>query len=317
MLHVDSHPDLVVPRAIRTLEDLFDPHKLYACLEASVSGIAEFIIPLLAAGHVTNLVWLKPPWAKQIRCGTEEFHVGFYCSQRASKGDQQEDGLRVTTKLPYFRDDGSYAPEHCLVEKQPVSLVVTESGDCLVPERFRADFILDICLDYFSVNNPFKVELEKTYGTRISELATYLFLEAPFYRLVESIRVEGGSVDQHQCLLEELRSSTIMKDVEAITDIDEEKLYALQVNAEQEFKAMLLRYLRVFRCRDTDSFYFKALKQRLGGCFLKREQTTLWSRLVELEECISMMNPQREQQSVREVYELGLELDRTYSLSDL
>ena len=70
MLHLDSHPDLLVPEL---QADLFhSTEQLYGALD-----IANWLAPALYSGHVTTLVWMKPSWARQIQeCGPVELSVG-------------------------------------------------------------------------------------------------------------------------------------------------------------------------------------------------------------------------------------------------
>ncbi|EGZ07249.1 hypothetical protein PHYSODRAFT_528689 [Phytophthora sojae] len=68
VLHVDAHPDLSFPPAMDT-EVIFQPDTLYDALDDSVAGIAEFLLPLVFAGHVNQITWLKPSWATQMPTG--------------------------------------------------------------------------------------------------------------------------------------------------------------------------------------------------------------------------------------------------------
>lgn len=95
VLHFDAHPDLSFPRCVDPAL-VFQPAELYDALDESVSGdakaystfvfsllslaryslsdcvltgagIAEFLLPLVYAGHVNQITWIKPHWAKQVR----------------------------------------------------------------------------------------------------------------------------------------------------------------------------------------------------------------------------------------------------------
>ena len=66
VLHVDAHPDLSFSTAIDT-DVVFDPETLYDALDDSVAGIAEFLLPLVFAGHVSQITWVKSVWATQVR----------------------------------------------------------------------------------------------------------------------------------------------------------------------------------------------------------------------------------------------------------
>ena len=70
MIHFDSHPDLAFPNHLLA-EDCFCKEKMYNDLE-----IADWILPLMYAGHLKSLIWVKPPWANQIPDVQTTFAVG-------------------------------------------------------------------------------------------------------------------------------------------------------------------------------------------------------------------------------------------------
>lgn len=65
LLHFDAHPDLMAPKELNAA-DVFKPQKLYEALDNSESGIAEFILPTVYAGHIDRVVWVKPQWSQQV-----------------------------------------------------------------------------------------------------------------------------------------------------------------------------------------------------------------------------------------------------------
>jgi len=70
VLHFDSHPDLTVPVKMAA-DTVFEQSELYEEI-----SIADWILPAVYAGHVSRVVWVKPPWADQIREGVFNFKVG-------------------------------------------------------------------------------------------------------------------------------------------------------------------------------------------------------------------------------------------------
>ena len=70
VLHFDSHPDLTVPLNMAA-DKVFEQAKLYEEI-----SIADWILPAVYAGHVSRVVWVKPPWSDQIRDGVFHFKVG-------------------------------------------------------------------------------------------------------------------------------------------------------------------------------------------------------------------------------------------------
>ena len=75
IVHFDAHPDLCVTDQMHA-DVVFKPHELYQHLDDSSGGIAEFILPLVYAGHVNQVIWVKPPWSTQFELGRHAFHVG-------------------------------------------------------------------------------------------------------------------------------------------------------------------------------------------------------------------------------------------------
>ena len=69
MLHLDSHPELVLPNFSADL--VFDKDVLLD----SVS-IADWILPAVYAGHLGCIVWIKPQWANQMHDGVYKLGVG-------------------------------------------------------------------------------------------------------------------------------------------------------------------------------------------------------------------------------------------------
>ena len=70
MLHFDSHPDLTFPINLPA-EECFKKESLYEEVE-----IADWILPLVYEGHLDHVVWIKPPWANQIKDGDWAVSVG-------------------------------------------------------------------------------------------------------------------------------------------------------------------------------------------------------------------------------------------------
>ncbi|CAI9744510.1 Hypothetical predicted protein [Octopus vulgaris] len=108
MIHFDAHPDLLVPNNMKAA-DIFDKQFVYD----SVS-IATWMVPLLYAGHVSTVVWVKPPWAEQIADGTYMFWVG-ECRNSGC--------IRLSCKINYFISEALYVPEEDLINKKRVTLI--------------------------------------------------------------------------------------------------------------------------------------------------------------------------------------------------
>ncbi|XP_006634607.2 UPF0489 protein C5orf22 homolog isoform X1 [Lepisosteus oculatus] len=109
MIHLDSHPDLLIPVNMPA-DTVFDKEELFSEL-----SIENWIMPMVYAGHLSNVLWLHPSWAQQITEGEHNMSVG---------KDSSTTTIRVTSKDDYFLSDGLYVPEDQLENKKPLQLHV-------------------------------------------------------------------------------------------------------------------------------------------------------------------------------------------------
>lgn len=143
LVHFDSHPDMTVPRNMPSTF-VNDKDRLLDTL-----SIENWIMPTAFAGHFTDLVWCKPPWAKQIPAGSTEFLIGDHCGL-----------IRLNSTMEYFVSEGSYRMEQDLKSAKLIRLQTIEinekSNKVVQREVDTANiFVLDIDLDFFSTRNPF------------------------------------------------------------------------------------------------------------------------------------------------------------------
>ena len=166
ILHFDSHPDLSVPSNLPANIVLSDPEEVLHRLRNDSGGIAEWIIPPVFAGHVAEVVWVRPPWGDQIEDGRYRFFVG----RTDAGGDSR---MKVTCEEKYWQAENVVEAVEHLVEPKPFSLCVAQlpallqehKGDCtstLAKLQSRQSWVLDICLDYFCTNNPFLNDLTRS-----------------------------------------------------------------------------------------------------------------------------------------------------------
>lgn len=111
-------------------------------------SIESWILPPIYGGHIDHVVWVKPPWAKQIPTGSyHNLEVGEYKKE-----------IYVNAPLDYYISEGSYCVSEDLKNKKQWKL---ESVDLKCPlgegtlEKTAFPYILDIDLDFFSTINPF------------------------------------------------------------------------------------------------------------------------------------------------------------------
>ena len=185
IVHFDSHPDLSpspsIPAALS-----FCPRELYEALDESIGGIAEWLLPLFYAGHLSSCVWVKRRWCGQFvgsHSALREFFVG----------EEKDSGLlKVTSKEGYYIEDGGFTDPTKLNNPQRVRLLVKNADnqqqieqqidlECDFGQNY--DYVLDVCLDYFFCNNPFIVEIEKRFGRALA-MAVYEAAISPNYRKI-------------------------------------------------------------------------------------------------------------------------------------
>nr|CAI5841448.1 unnamed protein product [Callosobruchus analis] len=123
-------------------------------------SIENWIMPGVYAGHFSNLVWVKPPWCRQMEDSYQTFHIG---------KDKNDGTIRVDCKENYFVSEGLYVQKHQLENIRTVSLDVVTLGSNIqgcadnindirnvLTKNVNSPLILDIDLDFFSTGNPFK-----------------------------------------------------------------------------------------------------------------------------------------------------------------
>jgi hypothetical protein len=138
-------------------DDFPNGKNLYELLDTSQSGIAEWIIPLVFAGGLNKLYWLKnDDWCDQFRNGTYKIPVGAWIPPKVNdihndSGSNSDQGSTVVDKdeavevevesfldLPetasvktsfrhnYYLDDDSVVPDDDLLLKQELKLIVSD-----------------------------------------------------------------------------------------------------------------------------------------------------------------------------------------------
>ncbi|KAJ0402633.1 hypothetical protein ATCC90586_010872 [Pythium insidiosum] len=177
IVHIDAHPDLSFPADADPQRVVFEPDLLYDTLDASVSGIAEFLLPLVYAGHVNRLTWIKSPWASQMTTGVM---TGIAIGRH-----RETHKLQVSCPWPHFVDEKLYAPED---ELEPPTrrywdLEVQELSVDQRSPMASPPWVLDIDLDFFSTWNPFRRDLERHFSPSEMGVLTAVFTTPRFRRV--------------------------------------------------------------------------------------------------------------------------------------
>jgi len=177
MIHFDSHPDLGIPKDLKA-ENVFDKHALF-----SEISIENWILPAVFAGHIRHVVWGMPPWCDQMPPDVDvTCHVG---------RSRVDGGIRIDLALPYFLEEGLWAPKADLEDVKIFRLQTIMVGRSAVADSSHSkdsekdlerilkelsslsstlcsssssssatsSVLLDVDLDFFSTLNPFKVML--------------------------------------------------------------------------------------------------------------------------------------------------------------
>lgn len=172
IVHFDSHPDMVIPKNMPS-SYVAQKDKLLEAL-----SIENWLMPAAYAGHIDNLIWIKPEWANQIRDGDYEFRIGDHAGL-----------IRCDSKLEYFVSEGTYQPTRNLNNQRNINLKVFTLENSLMaaqhpndalsrrPPLHHEQCILDIDLDFFSTANPFKLMLNERIYNDVKRLFKQHFFD--------------------------------------------------------------------------------------------------------------------------------------------
>lgn len=203
MLHFDAHPDLACPSdhvpAISCFLPRQNDENLYELLDSHSSGIAEWILPLVLAGGLEHIHWIKPSESQQLPIGKHEYHVGAWIPPAGSSQSENviesfldlpcSARVRVDWRHSYYLDDASVVDADELLLAKKLQLTVSELPVESENERevadeqttpitqlsFDKDWALDICLDYFCCRNPFVTDIEaidETFAATLVNVVT-------------------------------------------------------------------------------------------------------------------------------------------------
>ena len=150
IVHVDSHPDMMLPNRALDWESV---EEVYEYMESSIGGIAEWLLPLVYLKHCKRLCWIRPPWSDQLRDAV---------NTQMKIGQMNEGGLiklKGTNEAYFVEENLVVASSTGLINESDFCLTV-----CMVDGMLKQattphavvveeDWVLDICLDYFVLQN--------------------------------------------------------------------------------------------------------------------------------------------------------------------
>jgi len=187
LLHFDSHPDMAclpssTPKALvaNVRRGAYDPRQLH-----SKCDIATWVLPLVMAGHVSEVVWACGWWCQQMTPGTYSLLVGVY-----------RDAMRVAPAIPddertqegcgdYWMSADCWVSPTVLPAGRPWTLHVCRmrqdasfmKKDVALMRRVTGGrpWLLDFDEDFVSCSNPFQEEFLAFFGREQFETLRELY----------------------------------------------------------------------------------------------------------------------------------------------
>ena len=236
IVHFDAHPDMSVPTPEKESENDVrkwnDANSLYYDTLSSEGCIAEFLIPMLYQNWISEMYWIKSPWCDQFKDGSYQFYCG---------NDSKENGVKVSLDEPYYKDDGKYTEKNNLIMARQINLHVIsciEQSNAAFIEG-NEEWVLDICLDYFSTNNPFfnplYNEICHDVGNKSRKTATDIMINITNLFKSFKYRVSSCSIlPSYELSLSTFKSIMQSDDVSKLTILQRTSFLDLFINDHQD-----------------------------------------------------------------------------------
>nr|CDS25978.1 expressed conserved protein [Hymenolepis microstoma] len=167
LLHFDAHPDLCIPN-ISPSVIIDEPYGMLNSL-----SIENWIFPAVFSKFIDHVLWLHPPWSKQM---TNRRTTDYVIGRRKTT-----DELAVNVPEPYFYNEGIYC-HRCDMESEvtfsfTVCTIHGASTLCNVcsdvtMSLLNEPFVLDVDLDAFSTMDPFRSFFSPNQFALIDKLFT-------------------------------------------------------------------------------------------------------------------------------------------------
>eukprot|EP00668_Euglena_longa_P018302 GGOE01022852.1.p1 GENE.GGOE01022852.1~~GGOE01022852.1.p1 ORF type:complete len:505 (-),score=172.56 GGOE01022852.1:310-1824(-) len=213
LVHFDSHPDMA-PLPQNTPKTLlagmqqgnYDTTHLH-----SKCDIASWILPLVMAGHVKEVVWLCGWWCHQMDPGTYHLQIGLHKNEMKLAAEVEDTRTHDGCGL-YWASAGAWTEADKLKDARPWKLHVcrmqksgrfAERDVQLLHRVTRAcPWALDFDEDFMSCSNPFQEEFLSFFGKANYETlrATYdpLYDTASHWERLQSLIHRGIYRDERQ-----------------------------------------------------------------------------------------------------------------------
>lgn len=288
MLHFDSHSDLSIPRS--SCNDWYDKSTLLDLLQLE-GGISEFLIPLLYVDQLSSVIWIRPEWSK------DEF--GIDADYSFCVGDDEANNIaKSSLKSLYYIDDDVFCEQENMLPSSIktccVKIITVTSTVESVPischhnidkasslEQEGQHWVLDICLDYFGVCNPFLKDIRDHLAADFTTLGSI---------------VDGMTISQCIDLLIKALRLLRFRQCNTIHSLSSHSISNLKTQVLQSLASIFL-YDYVSQSSATaytynDVIYSDDLKQLINICFATEESNLLVYQFIKLMSQLSLITRQ-------------------------
>jgi hypothetical protein len=207
VLHYDSHPDMGLPELSADLLDRiyagdYDVQSLKPLVD-----VATWMLPLVWAGHLQEIIWVCGSWCHQMDPGTYHLLIGRDECNSLKVASQDPLTPAQALKHPclrYWAVDGGVADRELLKLSRPWTLHVVQSEasgkmsdeDCtkILSVLGNGPWLLDVDEDYFTCSNPHREKFCTLFGQERYELLQSVYglqTEETYYKALHKI-VEVG-----------------------------------------------------------------------------------------------------------------------------
>lgn len=181
MLHFDSHPDMgclpdTTPKTLlaNLQKGTYDGSYLHKKCD-----IATWVLTLIMAGHVDELVWVSGWWCNQMDPGTYDLQIGIHQNTMKVAPTHDDECTEEAVGL-YWQSGSSWVPASKLSNPKPWKFHVVRlqkngrfsvQDMALMQRLFGSNpWLLDFDEDFVSCSNPFQEEFKDLFGEAYYEV---------------------------------------------------------------------------------------------------------------------------------------------------